>query len=196
MNRYLVQRLGFALLGLLALLVVVPILLVVGAVFVRGIGAISWEFLTAMPREGMKAGGIFPAIVGTLVLTLGTALTAYTTRILRSAIIETLQSEYLPALRARGIGKRLIIGRHILKNALIPVVTVLGIEFGMILEGAVITETVFSWPGLGELMVSAVSNRDYPLIQGLVLFAAITFILINFSVDIIYRYLDPRIRLS
>ena len=129
-------------------------------------------------------------------LTLGTALTAYTTRILRSAIIETLQSEYLLALRARGISKKLIIGRHILKNALIPVVTVLGIEFGMILEGAVITETIFSWPGLGELMVSAVSNRDYPLIQGLVLFAAITFILINFSVDIIYRYLDPRIRLS
>jgi peptide/nickel transport system permease protein len=133
---------------------------------------------------------ILPAI------TLGTALTAYTTRILRSGIIETLGSEYLLALRARGIGNRLVLGKHILKNALIPVVTVVGLEFGMILEGAVITETVFAWPGLGELMVNAVSNRDYPLIQGLVLFTAAVFVLINFAVDIFYQYLDPRIRLS
>jgi peptide/nickel transport system permease protein len=123
-------------------------------------------------------------------------LTAYTTRILRSAIIETLGSEYLLALRARGIGNRLVLGKHILKNALIPVVTVVGIEFGMILEGAVITETIFAWPGLGELIVNAVSNRDYPLIQGLVLFTAAVFVLVNFTVDIVYQYLDPRIRLS
>ena len=129
-------------------------------------------------------------------ITLGTALAAYTTRILRSAVIETLQSEYLVALRARGISKRFVLGNHILKNALIPVVTVVGLEFGMILEGAVITETVFAWPGIGDLMVSAVSNRDYPLIQGLVLFTAMVFVLINFLVDIVYRYLDPRIRLS
>ncbi|MCK4619425.1 MAG: ABC transporter permease [Desulfobacterales bacterium] len=85
-------------------------------------------------------------------ITLGTALTAYTTRILRSAIIETLQSEYLIALRARGISKRFVLGKHILKNALIPVVTVVGLEFGMILEGAVITETVFAWPGVRRLV--------------------------------------------
>ena len=125
--------------------------------------------------------------------TLGTALTAYTTRILRSAIIETLQSEYLLALRARGTAK---IGRHILKNSLIPVVTIVCLEFGMILEGAVITETIFAWPGLGNLLVSSVSNRDYPLIQGLVLLTALVFVFINIIVDIIYRYLDPRIRLS
>ncbi|OEU51637.1 MAG: glutathione ABC transporter permease [Desulfobacterales bacterium S3730MH5] len=133
---------------------------------------------------------ILPAV------TLGTALTAYTTRILRSAIIETLRSEYLLALRARGISKRLVIGKHILKNALIPVVTVVGLEFGMILEGAVITETIFAWPGLGDLLVSAISNRDYPLIRGLVLFTATVFLLINLAVDMIYTYLDPRIRLS
>jgi ABC-type dipeptide/oligopeptide/nickel transport system permease component len=75
-------------------------------------------------------------------------------------------------------------------------VTVVGIEFGMILEGAVITETIFAWPGLGELIVNAVSNRDYPLIQGLVLFTAAVFVLVNFTVDIVYQYLDPRIRLS
>ena len=132
---------------------------------------------------------ILPAI------TLGTAMTAYTTRILRSAIIETLRSDYLVALQARGIGKRLVLGRHILKNALIPVVTVVGLELGMILEGAVITETIFAWPGIGDLLVSAISNRDYPLIQGLVLFTAIIFVVINLVVDIIYRYLDPRIRL-
>ncbi len=127
-------------------------------------------------------------------ITLGTALTAYTTRILRSAVAETLQSEYLLALRARGVSSRLVLGGHILKNAMIPVVTVVGLELGMILEGAVITETIFAWPGLGELMVNAVSNRDYPLIQGLVFFTAMIFVLINFFVDIVYQYLDPRIR--
>lgn len=132
---------------------------------------------------------ILPAI------TLGTCLTAYTTRILRSVVIDTLNSQYLLALRARGINSRLVLGSHILKNAMIPVITVVGLEFGMILEGAVITETVFAWPGLGDLMVSAVSNRDYPLIQGMVLFTAIIFVLINFIVDVIYKYLDPRIRL-
>jgi len=86
------------------------------------------------------------------VITLGTALTAYTARILRSAIIEILQSEYLITLRARGISKGFVLGKHILKNALITVVTVLGLEFGMILEGAVITETVFAWPGVRRLV--------------------------------------------
>jgi peptide/nickel transport system permease protein len=121
-------------------------------------------------------------------ITLGTALTAYTTRILRSAIIETLQSEYLIALRARGISKRFVLGKHILKNALLPVVTVVGLEFGMILEGAVITETVFAWPGIRDLMVSAVSNRDYSLIQGLVLFTTMVFVLINFLMDIFFSF--------
>jgi peptide/nickel transport system permease protein len=132
---------------------------------------------------------ILPAI------TLGTCLTAYTARILRSAVIDTLKSEYLLALRARGISRRFVLGLHIFKNAMIPVITVAGLEFGLILEGAVITETVFAWPGLGDLMVTAVSNRDYPLIQGLVLFTAMIFVFINFIVDIVYQYLDPRIRL-
>ncbi len=129
-------------------------------------------------------------------LTLGTALTAYTTRILRSAVIEAMQAEYLLGMRARGVGDRTTLMKHIVKNALIPVVTVVGLEFGMILEGAVMAETVFAWPGLGDLMVSAVSNRDYPLIQGLVLFTAGLFVMINFVVDIVCLYLDPRIRLQ
>ena len=132
---------------------------------------------------------ILPAI------TLGTALTAYTTRILRSAIIETMQAEHIMALQARGVNSRLVLTKHLFRNAMIPLVTVIGIEFGMILEGAVITETVFAWPGLGELMVSAVSNRDYPLIQGLVLFCVLVFVSINLLTDLTYRLLDPRIRL-
>ncbi|XCN75408.1 MAG: ABC transporter permease [Candidatus Electrothrix aestuarii] len=132
---------------------------------------------------------ILPAI------TLGTALTAYTTRILRSAIIETMQAEHIMALQARGVNSRLVLTRHLFRNAMIPLVTVIGIEFGMILEGAVITETVFAWPGLGELMVSAVSNQDYPLIQGLVLFCVLVFVSINLLTDLTYRLLDPRIRL-
>ena len=151
--------------------------------------SVKLQWLPVFGRDGWEHI-ILPAI------TLGTALTAYTTRMLRSAIIEVLNSEHLLALRARGVVSPRLFAKHLLKNALIPVITVVGIEFGMILEGAVITETVFGWPGLGDLLVSAISNRDYPLIQGLVLFSAVIFIFINFMVDIICRYLDPRIRLS
>ena len=133
---------------------------------------------------------ILPAI------TLGTCLTAYTTRILRSAVIDTLQSEYLLAMRARGISSTMVLGRHIIKNAMIPVITVVGLEFGMILEGAVITETVFAWPGLGDLMVTRSATETTPLIQGMVLFTAVIFVTLNFIVDIIYKYLDPRIKLT
>lgn len=133
---------------------------------------------------------ILPAI------TLGTAMTAYTTKILRNAVIETRQSDFYTALKARGIGEKPVLFIHLMKNALIPVVTVVGVELGMLLEGAVITETVFAWPGLGELMVTAISNRDYPLIQGLVLFSAMVFVSVNFCVDVLYYVLDPRIRMT
>ncbi|MFH0924794.1 MAG: ABC transporter permease [bacterium] len=127
-------------------------------------------------------------------ITLGTSLIAYTSRILRSAIIEALQAEYITSLRAKGLKERLIIGRHAFKNALIPVVTILGLELAMVFEGAVLTETIFAWPGLGNLLVQAVSNRDYPLIQGIVLVISTMFVSISFFTDIIYYYLDPRIR--
>jgi peptide/nickel transport system permease protein len=128
-------------------------------------------------------------------VTLGTALTAYTTRILRSTVIDALQAEHLQALRARGVGSVSVLSQHVAKNCLIPVVTIVGLEFGMILEGTVITETIFAWPGLGDLMVKAVSNRDYPLIQGMVLFTAIIFVSINLLVDLVSGYIDPRIRM-
>ncbi len=130
------------------------------------------------------------------VLTLATALTAYTARVLRSAVIEALQSEHLLALRARGVDSRLTLGRHVLRSCLIPVGTIVALEFGMVLEGAVITETIFAWPGIGDLLVTAVGNRDYPLIQGLVLLSATTFVVLNLLVDIGYCLLDPRVSLS
>jgi peptide/nickel transport system permease protein len=131
---------------------------------------------------------ILPAI------TLGTAMTAYTARLLRTAVMETLDAEFIMALRARGVWEGRILGLHALKNALVPVITMVGLEFAMILDGAVITETIFAWPGLGDLMVTAVSDRDYPLIQGLVLFTALIFATTNLAVDLLYGLLDPRIR--
>lgn len=133
---------------------------------------------------------ILPAV------TLGTAMTAYTARLLRTAVMETLDSDFILALRSRGVAEKRIIGLHVLKNGLVPVVTMIGLEFGMILDGAVITETIFAWPGLGELMVSAISNRDYPLIQGLILLTALIFAATNLAVDLCYGVLDPRIRQS
>jgi peptide/nickel transport system permease protein len=129
-------------------------------------------------------------------LTLGTAITAYTTRVLRASTIDALNAEYIISFKAKGVSGRKILLRHVLKNTLVPVVTVIGLETGMILEGAVITETVFSWPGLGELLVNAIKNRDYPLIQGAVLFSTLVFVLINTIVDFLYAYLDPRIKLK
>ena len=129
-------------------------------------------------------------------LTLGTSLTAYIARLLRLSVIQSLESEHVLALRARGTDSPRVLGKHIFKNTLIPVVTIVGLEFGLILEGAVITEVVFSWPGLGSLMVDAISNRDYPLIQGVVLFTGAIFVLINFGVDLICSTLDPRIRMQ
>ena len=133
---------------------------------------------------------ILPAI------TLGTAITAYTTRVLRTSTIEALSAEYIISFEAKGLSDRKLLLRHIVKNTLVPVVTVIGLEAGMILEGAVITETVFTWPGIGELLVNAIKNRDYPLIQGTVLFSTLVFIVVNTSVDIVYAYLDPRIKLK
>lgn len=133
---------------------------------------------------------IMPAI------TLGTSITAYIARLLRLSVIQSLESEHILALRARGTDSPRVLGKHVLKNTLIPLVTIVGLEFGLILEGAVITEVVFSWPGLGSLMVDAISNRDYPLIQGVVLFTGAIFVLINFGVDLICSTLDPRIRMQ
>jgi len=139
------------------------------------------------PWEGLRSLAL-PAI------TLGLALAAVITRTLRSSMLEALSEDYIRTARAKGLGDGAVIRRHALKNALIPVVTVLGLQLGTLIGGAVITEYVFALPGVGRLVVDAVFARDYPLVQGVVLVIAVGFILSNLAVDLLYGWIDPRIR--
>jgi peptide/nickel transport system permease protein len=127
-------------------------------------------------------------------ITLGLALAAVITRTLRSSMLEALSEDYIRTARAKGLSDGVVIRRHALKNALIPVVTVLGLQLGTLIGGAVITEYVFALPGVGRLVVDAVFARDYPLVQGVVLLIAVGFILSNLMVDLLYGWIDPRIR--
>lgn len=129
-------------------------------------------------------------------ITLGLALAAVIARTLRSSLLETLGEEYIKTARAKGLDGMSVVLRHALKNALIPVVTVIGLQFGTLIGGAVITEYVFAIPGVGRLVVDSVFARDYPLVQGVVLLICFGFIVCNLVVDILYGWLDPRIRLS
>jgi peptide/nickel transport system permease protein len=111
-------------------------------------------------------------------------------------MLEVLNQDYIRTARAKGVSNPPIVWKHALKNAAIPIVTIVGIELGTLLGGAVITETIFAWPGVGRLSVQAIYNRDYPVVQAAVFLLASTFVLVNLAVDVIYTYLDPRIRLS
>jgi peptide/nickel transport system permease protein len=133
---------------------------------------------------------IMPAV------TLGTAMAASLTRFTRSEMLEELRQDYVRTARAKGLKERIVLLKHVLKNSLIPTVTIIGLQIAGLLDGAVITETVFAWPGIGRLAVQAVLERDYPLIQGIVLFAAVIFVVMNLLVDLTYRLLDPRVRLE
>jgi len=126
-------------------------------------------------------------------LTLGLIASTVQARITRSSMLEVLNADYVRTARAKGLQERLVILRHGLKNALIPTVTVLGLQVGGLLGGAFIIETVFAWHGIGELAVQAITQRDFPLIQGIIAVVAVTYVLVNLVVDIIYRWLDPRI---
>jgi peptide/nickel transport system permease protein len=130
---------------------------------------------------------ILPAV------TLGFTSAAIIARMTRSSMLEVLQTDFVRTARAKGLGERLVIGRHALRNALVPVITVIGLQTGVLLSGAVLTESVFAWPGVGRLMVEATLNRDYPVVQGAVLFVATAFVGVNLLVDLIYAYVDPRI---
>lgn len=129
-------------------------------------------------------------------ITLGLYSTARITRLVRSEMLEMISQDFVRTARAKGLRERTVLYRHALRNALIPVVTVIGIEAGGMLGGAVITETVFAWPGIGQLAVRAIFSRDYPLIQAVVFTIACLFVLINLFVDVLYAKLDPRINLS
>ena len=130
-------------------------------------------------------------------VTLGAALSAILTRMIRSSVIEELGEDYVRTARAKGLSERKVVYKHVLKNGLIPVVTILGLQLGVLLAGAIITEKIFSWQGLGLLLLDdGIGKRDYRLVQGCVLVISVTYILANSLTDLVYRWLDPRIRLS
>jgi glutathione transport system permease protein len=127
-------------------------------------------------------------------ITLGAAVAAVMARFTRASFIEVVQEDFVRTARAKGLPESLVIAKHALRNALIPVVTMMGLQFGFLLGGSIVVETVFSWPGLGALLVDAVTQRDYPVIQGLVLLFSLEFILINLVVDVLYGVINPSIR--
>ena len=129
-------------------------------------------------------------------ITLGTGMAAIVARMTRSEMLEEIGKEYVRTARAKGLAERRVIFKHTLKNALVPVITVIGLQFGRLLGGTVIVEHVFAWPGVGSLVVGAVYSRDYPLVQALILVFAVIFVTVNFFVDILYKYANPRITLE
>ncbi len=147
--------------------------------------------LNLLPSSGR--GGwqhmLLPAV------TLGLFTTARITRLTRSGMLEVLNQDYIRTARAKGVANPPVVWKHALKNAAIPIVTIVGIELGTLLGGSVITETIFAWPGVGRLSVQAIYNRDYPVVQAAVFTLSATFVLVNLVVDLLYTYLDPRIRL-
>ncbi|RIH84839.1 Dipeptide transport system permease protein DppB [Calidithermus terrae] len=177
--------------------------------------AVNLQWLPSGGRLSVEADAFFRPITGFYVLdsllqrngvadvlshlvlpaiTLGTIPLAILTRITRSAMLEVLSQDYVRTARAKGQTERVVIWRHALKNALLPVVTIIGLQFGTLLGGAILTETIFSWPGIGSWIYEGIINRDYPVVQGGVVFVAFVFVLINLLVDLSYALLDPRIQ--
>jgi len=148
--------------------------------------SVTLGWLPAAERGGIEHL-ILPAI------TVGMVSTAIITRQTRSSMLEVITQDYITTARAKGNPEKVVILKHALKNALIPVVTIAGLQFGTLLGGAILTETVFAWPGIGRLLVDSIFARDYPVVQGVVLFFSLSFVLVNLFVDILYAYLDPRI---
>ncbi|HYN85245.1 MAG TPA: ABC transporter permease [Pyrinomonadaceae bacterium] len=143
------------------------------------------------------SGSDSPTSIVLPAITLGAALSALLTRMVRSSVIEEMGEDYVRTARAKGLSERTVVYKHVLKNGLIPVVTILGLQLGVLLAGAIITEKIFNWPGLGLLLVEeGIAKRDYRLVQGCVLVISVTYILANALTDLLYRRLDPRIRLS
>jgi ABC-type dipeptide/oligopeptide/nickel transport system permease component len=149
------------------------------------------------PVSGANSGGtklidwhylVLPSI------TMGAALAAILTRMVRTAMLEELGQDYIRTARAKGLSENAVVWRHALPNALVPIVTVVGLQFGALLAGAIVTEKIFSWPGLGRLVVDAISNRDYALVQGCLLCIGLTYVLVNLMTDLVYRWINPRMR--
>jgi ABC-type dipeptide/oligopeptide/nickel transport system permease component len=138
--------------------------------------------------SGTFANLVLPAI------TMGSALAAILTRMVRTSMLEELSHDYIRTARAKGVSETRVVYHHALRNAMIPVITVLGLQFGALLAGAIVTEKIFSWPGVGRLTVDAISNRDYYVVQGCILAIGLTYVAVNFLTDLVYSALNPRIR--
>jgi ABC-type dipeptide/oligopeptide/nickel transport system permease component len=144
--------------------------------------------LLPVSGSGTPAHLVLPAI------TMGGALAAILTRMVRTSMLEELGHDYIRTARAKGLPEDTVIYRHALRNAMIPIITVLGLQFGALLAGAIVTETIFSWPGIGRLTIQAISNRDYYLVQGCILAIGLTYVAVNFLTDVLYSVANPRIR--
>ncbi len=155
-------------------------------------------YIFAVKLGWLRPGGsLYPEDIILPAVTLGAALSAILTRMVRSSVIEELGEDYVRTARAKGLSERTVVYKHVLKNGLIPVVTILGLQLGVLLAGSIITEKIFSWQGLGLLLLEdGIAKRDYRLVQGCVLVISLTYIVANSLTDFIYRRLDPRIRLS
>ena len=138
--------------------------------------------------SGTFANLVLPAI------TMGSALAAILTRMVRTSMLEELSQDYVRTARAKGLSEDTVVYRHALRNAMIPVITVLGLQFGALLAGAIVTEKIFSWPGIGRLTIDAISNRDYYVVQGCILAIGLTYVAVNFLTDLVYSVVNPRIR--
>ncbi|HET7319679.1 MAG TPA: ABC transporter permease [Nitrospirota bacterium] len=151
-------------------------------------------YLRWLPPSGMGDGSavylILPAV------TLGTFSLSYIARVTRSSMLETLSQPYIAAARAKGLSEAAVVLKHALRNSLIPVITLIGLDLGSYLNGAVLTETIFGWDGLGRYALDGIIKRDYPIIMGVVLFGAVVFVTMNLLVDISYHFLDPRVRIK
>ena len=151
--------------------------------------AVHFRWLPPSGRDGV-ANLIMPAI------TLSAYLVGFVIRLVRSEMMDVLTTDYVRTARAKGLSRYIVLYKHALRNAAMSVVTILGLQLGLILSGSVITETVFAWPGIGQLAILAIYNRDYPVVQVIVLFSVVAFVVINFCVDVFYGWIDPRIRLD
>jgi peptide/nickel transport system permease protein len=151
--------------------------------------SIGFGWLPVSGRGGISHL-ILPAV------TLGAALAAIMTRMVRGAMIEELSGDYVRTARAKGLSERAVLYRHAFPNALVPILTILGLQFGALLAGTIVTESIFAWPGIGRLTVQAIQARDYPLLQGCILAIALSYVIVNLLTDFTYALVDPRIRLS
>lgn len=158
-----------------------PLLIILFAVY------LGW-----LPVSGFGS----PAHIILPALTLGASMAAILSRMLRSSLIEVKQMDYIRTARAKGVSEGMILTKHALRNALIPVITITGLQIGALLSGAIITEQIFDWPGIGTLLLSGINHRNYPVVQGCVLVIAFIYVVVNLVADICYAYVDPRIRLS